>query len=168
MNKNLNYIVAMSNNGVIGHDNKLLWNYSEDMKFFKTITQGHSIIMGRKTYESIGRPLPNRTNIILTQDPGFKASGCVVVTSTQEALEEAYKVDQEPFVIGGGAVYELYKHLATKIFLTLIDKPYNGDIKFQKSWLDEDWTCVKKTQSLNTETPELWFLEYIRKMENKK
>jgi len=168
MNKNLNYIVAMSNNGVIGHDNKLLWNYSEDMKFFKATTSGHAIIMGRKTYESIGRSLPNRTNIILTRESGFKASGCVVVASTQGALEEAYKVDQEPFIIGGGVVYEMYKHLATKIFVTLVDKPYQGDIKFPKSWLDSDWTCIKGTQSLNSETPELWFLEYIKNTENKK
>ena len=99
-------IVAMSENRVIGKNNQLPWRLSADLNHFKAITTGHPILMGRKTYESIGRPLPNRINIIITRDRSYKADGCVVVTSIEEAIQAGITTHSpEIFVIGGAEVY---------------------------------------------------------------
>src|SRR5260221_12371914 len=102
-------IVAMSENRVIGDDNQLPWHLPADLKHFKTLTTGHPILMGRKTYESIGRPLPNRTNIILTRNSDFDAPQCVVVTSIEEAIESPASTHSDEIFIFGGA--EVYKQL---------------------------------------------------------
>ena len=103
-------IVAVSENKVIGKDNDLVWHLPTDMKFFKDTTKGHFVIMGRRNYESIPhkyRPLPNRTNVIVTRQDNYKAEGCLVVNSVEEAIKLAQKSgDKEPFVIGGGQIYK--------------------------------------------------------------
>lgn len=97
----ISIIVAIARNGVIGAGNSLIWHISEDLRRFKAITTGHPVVMGRKTYESIGRPLPNRTNVVITRQSDFKAEGCVVVHSLQEAIQR-FAEDEEVFIIGGG------------------------------------------------------------------
>lgn len=124
----LSLIVAMTEERVIGKDNKLPWHLPEDLKRFKKITMGHPIIMGRKTFESIGRPLPGRENIILSRDPAFRVEGVKTVTSFAQALE-ACKTE-EAFVIGGSAVFAEALPMAERIYLTLIHRHFEGDCYF--------------------------------------
>ena len=117
----INIIVGIGKNGEIGKANGLLWHLSSDLKRFKEITMGHPMIMGRKTYESIGRPLPGRTSIVMTRNPDFRPEGVVVVTGDiREALEVAKKLDDEVFVIGGGGIYQQALPLADRIYLTRV------------------------------------------------
>jgi dihydrofolate reductase len=118
-------------NRAIGRDNNLIVRVSDDLKRFKAITTGHPIIMGRKNYESIGRPLPNRTNIVITRNPDYKPEGVVVVASLEEALAKAKEVDsQEIFIIGGGEIYKQALPFTDKIYLTLFHTDAEGDIFF--------------------------------------
>ncbi|MDO8498188.1 MAG: dihydrofolate reductase [bacterium] len=119
----LSIIVAMGNNRAIGSSNGLLWHIPAELKRFKEITMGHPIIMGRKTHESIGKALPGRTNIVITQDKNFKAEGVEVVHSLEEALRLASSApgNNEIFIIGGGQIYEQALSLADKLYLTLVE-----------------------------------------------
>ena len=124
-------IAALAENRAIGKDNKLLWHIPEDFKRFKTITSGHPIIMGRKTYQSIGKPLPNRSNIVVTRDENFTADGCIIVNSLEEGLQKAQAIDQEEiFIIGGGELYRLGMQYADKLYLTIVHKEFEGDTFF--------------------------------------
>lgn len=115
----------------IGLNNKLLWNIPEDLKRFKEITSGHPIIMGRKTYESIGRPLPNRTNIIITRNSDYKAPGCVVVESLERALEKAKNThSEEIFIIGGGEIFKQALPVTDKLYLTIVEGDFEADVFF--------------------------------------
>lgn len=133
MNK-ISIIAAMSKNGVIGDSNSLPWYIPEELKRFREVTSGHPIIMGRKTHQSIGRVLPNRTNIVITRDPQNleKKEGLIVVDSLEKAIEEAKKSpgSEEIIVIGGGQIYAQALLLADKLYLTVIDKEYSGDVTF--------------------------------------
>ena len=141
-------IVAVSENGVIGKDNDLIWHLPKDMKFFKETTQGHHVIMGRKNFESIPhkfRPLPNRTNVIITRQSDYKAEGCLVVNSVEESIEIAKQNgDTEPFIIGGGQIYKiaLEQNLVDRIYLTRIHHPFEGDTFFPE--LNSDWEELKR------------------------
>jgi len=123
-------VVAMAENRVIGKNNQLIWHLPADLKFFKNLTTGHPIIMGRKTYESIGKPLPNRTNIVITRQPDFKAEGCLVAHSLNEALMMAQQLDSEIFVIGGAEIYRQAMFLADTIYLTKVHHQFEGDTFF--------------------------------------
>lgn len=115
-------IAAIGKNRELGTKNQLSWRISDDFKRVKELTMGHPLIMGRKTYESIGRPLPGRINIIITRDPDYAAEGCVVVNSIENALEEARKVeDKEIFIFGGAEIYKLALPYTDRLYLTLID-----------------------------------------------
>ena len=114
-------IVAMSKNRVIGNNNELIWKLSSDLKRFKELTTDHSVVMGRKTYESIGRPLPNRRNIVITTQPDYKLEGVEVVNSIQEAL---LLTNNDCFIIGGGEIYKQTLHLADQIYMTVVDKEF--------------------------------------------
>ncbi len=139
---NINIIVAASKNNIIGKDNDLIWHLSADLKRFKRLTTGHTIIMGRKTFESIGRPLPNRTSVIITTQTDYKAEGCIVVHSLEEALQFAQK-EEEVFIIGGGSIYKQAMPLADKIFFTLIHDTFEGDTFFPA--IDQQqWTVVQQ------------------------
>lgn len=127
-------IVAMSKNRVIGMDNSLIWNLPNDMKNFKKLTTGHAVVMGRKTYQSIGKPLPHRRNIIITRDPDFEAEGCEVVNSLEEALLLCFS---NCFIIGGGEIYKQALPIADEIYLTLIDEDFEGDTYFSE--INDDW-----------------------------
>jgi len=138
----LSAIVAISENNVIGKDNELIWKLPRDMKHFKDTTTGHYIIMGRKTFESNGRPLPNRTNVIITRDKDYKAEGCIVVYSLEDALKEA-KNDSEAFIIGGGVIYELAMPFVDRIYLTKIHHSFEGDTFFPELNMNE-WNITEE------------------------
>ncbi len=121
-------IAAISQNLVLGKDNKLLWHVPEDFARFKKLTSGHPVIMGRKTFESIGKPLSNRTNIIITHDENYKTAGCLVVHSLEEAIKRTK--GKEIFIIGGGQIYSQAITLADKLYLTIIKKNFTGDTYF--------------------------------------
>lgn len=127
----LSIIAAVDEHRGIGKDNTLLWHIPADMKRFRTLTSGHPVIMGRKTYESIGRPLPNRTNIIVTHDPAYTANSCIIAHSLEEAIGEAKKHDQEEiFIIGGAQLYAQAISMADKLYLTLVHKTFDADTFF--------------------------------------
>lgn len=118
-------------NLAIGKDNKLPWRIPEDLRRFKELTTGHVVVMGRKTFESIGKPLPNRINIVVTRIETFEAPGCIVCHSLNEAIETARKDEQEKvFIIGGGKVYNAAIGLADKLYLTLVEGEFEGDTFF--------------------------------------
>lgn len=138
----ISIIVAVAENNVIGKDNDLIWHLPRDLRHFKETTSGHYIIMGRKTFESNGKPLPKRTNVVITRDKNFKAEGCIVVHSLEDALKEA-KSDPEPFIIGGGVIYELAIPLVDRIYLTKIHHSFEGDTYFPEIDMNE-WVEVDK------------------------
>jgi len=122
-------IVAVARNRVIGHTNGLPWRLPADLAHFKRLTMGHPVIMGRLTYESIGKPLPGRKNIVVTRTPGFQAPGCLVVDSLDDAYHEAGEAD-EVFVIGGGQLYAAALPAADRIYLTEVESEIEGDTFF--------------------------------------
>jgi dihydrofolate reductase len=127
----ISMIAALSNNRVIGRDNALPWHLPEDLKYFKRVTMGKPLLMGRKTYQSIGRPLPGRTSIVLTRQPDFKAPGVVVVNTPEQALGKARLLDaDELMVIGGEDVYRTMLPLAQRLYLTRLDIDVAGDAYF--------------------------------------
>ncbi len=124
-------IAALSRNRVIGRDNALPWQLSEDLKYFKRVTMGKPILMGRKTFESIGRPLPGRTNIVLSRQPGFKPEGVLLAADPQRALALAREEQaEELMVIGGEAVYREFLPLAERLYLTEVQAEVEGDAWF--------------------------------------
>jgi len=132
-------IAAIAKNNVIGHNNDIPWNMPKDMKFFMRTTTGHHIIMGRKNYESLGRPLPRRTNIVITRNPFYISTGCIIVHSLEEALSIAKENgEEEAFITGGGIIYDLSMDYLDKIYLTEIDLEVEGDVFFpevdEKIW----------------------------------
>ncbi len=133
----ISIIAAVADNGVIGRDNTLPWHLPADLQYFKAVTLGHPIIMGRKNYEDIGKPLPGRLNIIITRDPSYTAAGCVVVNSVEAAISTA-NGDEEIFIIGGAEIYRLFLPLAGKLYLTEVHTNAEGDITFpdfdKKEW----------------------------------
>lgn len=124
----ISLIVAASRNGVIGANNKLPWKLPADLKRFKQLTMGHPILMGRKTFESIGKPLPGRTNIVITRQKGFKCCGTTVVHSVEEALLICEN-EKQTFVIGGAEIFKQALPFADRIYLTRIEKDFEGDIR---------------------------------------
>jgi len=126
----LGLIVAMSQNRCIGRDGGLPWQIPEDMKHFVNVTKGHAIIMGRKTHESIGKPLKNRRNIVVSRQGGLRIEGCEVAGSFGEALAMARKTDGMPIVIGGAAIYEVALPQVTRIWLTEVHLDVDGDAFF--------------------------------------
>lgn len=121
-------VVAISENHVIGKDNQLLWYMPADLKHFKDITSGHTVIMGRKTYESVGKPLPRRRNIIITRQT-ITIEGCEVVNSIETALSLC-KDEAEVFIVGGAEIYKQAMSLTDRIYLTIIHKEFEGDSFF--------------------------------------
>ena len=125
----ISLLAALARNRVIGADNRLPWHLPEDLRRFKALTLGHPVIMGRKTYASIGRPLPGRTNIVVTRDPGYAAPGCIVVHTLDEAIAAGADA-AEIFVIGGAEIYALALARADRLHLTEIDAEFPGDARF--------------------------------------
>jgi dihydrofolate reductase len=141
--KNISIIVAIARNLAIGKDNDLLWHIPEDLKRFKKLTTGHTIIMGKRTFESLPvRPLPNRRSIVITDVPGEVIPGCVMAYSIDEAVSLC-EPDKENFIIGGGSVYRQFMHLADRLYLTIVDKDFEADIFYPEINFDE-WTEVDR------------------------
>lgn len=133
-------IVAVADNGVIGDKNTLLWHISEDLRNFKRVTSGHPVIMGRKTFDSLGRPLPNRTNVVITRQ-NLEIEGCKVVHSLEEALS-LFSPEEELFVIGGAQIYAEALPLADRFYLTRVHHAYEGDTSFPK-WNESEWSLME-------------------------
>jgi dihydrofolate reductase len=182
----LTLIVAMTPAGVIGEDGKIPWHVPEDMKRFKRLTTGHAIIMGRKTYDSIGKPLPNRTNIVVTRarktydssanpmaamdDVTANSPMLAVRSSLEDALDTAYKVDSEPFVIGGAEIYSLAFPLVTKLEVTYVvrkdEHGLSGNLVFFPGLYPNlwDWRCVHAEPA--AESPNVEFMTFERRVQS--
>ena len=148
----LSIIVAVSENNVVGKENKLPWKLSADLRRLKSLTMGHHIIMGRKTWESLGRPLPGRINVIITSDKNYIAEGGVVVHSLKEA-QTVSSFDDEIFIFGGGKIFKEAMPLVQKIYMTKVHSIIEGDIYFpvinMKEWNEtarEDFKADEKNQ----------------------
>ncbi len=137
----ISLIVAMSANRVIGRENKMPWHLSADLKRFRAITLNSPILMGRKTFESIGKPLDGRTNMILSKNPNYQPEGCFVFHSLENALISAKNYGDELFVIGGATLYEMALPLANRLYLTDIQTEFEGDTFFPELNL-KDWKEV--------------------------
>ena len=148
-------IAAASENNIIGKDNKLIWRLSDDLKHFKELTKGHFVIMGRKTFESMPKALPNRTNVIITRKTDYKAENAIVVNSLEKALKVAEN-DNQPFIIGGGEIYKLSMEIADRIELTRVHTSIEGDTSFPEINL-EKWQEVKSDKRLKNEKNEYDF-----------
>lgn len=135
----ISIIVAVASNGVIGDKNTLLWHIREDLQRFKALTTGHPVVMGRKTYESLGRPLPNRRNIVISRQE-IAIAGCEVVHSLTEALA-LFAAEEEVFIIGGAQIYAEALPLADRFYLTRVEHPYEGDTRFPE-WDSAQWRLV--------------------------
>ena len=124
-------ICAIGKNRAIGKNNELLWHIPEDFKHFKDITSGHVIIMGQKTYESIGKPLPNRTTIVLSNNPDFNVDGVIVVRTFEEVFEKARELEKEEvFICGGGSIYAQTIGMVDKLYLTVVEENFEADTFF--------------------------------------
>ncbi|MCC4831339.1 type 3 dihydrofolate reductase [Shewanella sp. 1_MG-2023] len=140
-------IAAMANNRVIGKDNKMPWHLPEDLKHFKAMTLGKPVVMGRKTFESIGRPLPGRHNIVITRQNDYQPEGVSCVNSF-EAAKELVSDCEEIVVIGGGQLYKEILPLADTLYLTFIELTVDGDTFFPE-WDDGSWTLTEKVVEIN-------------------
>jgi dihydrofolate reductase len=137
----INIIVAMSRNRVIGDNNTLIWKLPNDMKRFKEMTTGNIVIMGRKTFESIGRPLPNRLNVVVTRNEEWSRPDLLTTNSLESALNLSSE-GKEVFIIGGGDIYKQSLKFANRIYLTVIDEDFEGDTTFPE--LGEEWVKVSR------------------------
>jgi len=157
----ISLIAAFAKERVIGKDGKIPWSLKEDLKHFRNKTEGCSVVMGRKTYESIGRPLSNRLNIVMTRTPK-KIKGVTEVINKERAMEIASAFSEEIFIIGGERVYEEFLPLASKMYLTEINVKVKGDAFFP-NWNLNDWNELsrKDCKDLN-QNIEYSFLEYVR------
>jgi dihydrofolate reductase len=156
-------IAAAAENNALGKDNDLLWHLPEDFKRFKQITSGHYIIMGRKTFESFPKPLPNRTHIIITRQEDYLAEGCLVVHSLEEALEIAPQ-NEEVFIIGGAQIYEQALPFADKIDLTRVHIELDADAFFPE-FNTSEWNLVFSEKHFKDEKHQydFTFETYIKK-----
>jgi dihydrofolate reductase len=154
-------ICAIGKNKAIGRDNKLLWDIPHDLKHFKDITAGHPIIMGRKTFESIGRPLPDRTNIIVTRDESYQQDKCLVAHSLEEAIQRGKEIDSEEiFVIGGGSIYAQAINLVDKLYLTIVDNVVEDADTFFPEY--EQFNKIIKEEHFETDQFKYSFIELIK------
>ncbi len=139
----LSIIVAMSTNNVIGRGNKLPWHMPADLKHFKALTMGHHLLMGRKTFLEVGKPLPGRINVVITRDPHFAAEGVAISRSIDEAISKAEAAgDREIFVAGGGEIFRQTIHRADKMYLTRIHAEIEGDTFFPEFDDVNEWKLV--------------------------
>lgn len=125
-------IAAIGKNNALGKDNQLLWRLPKDLKHFKSLTENHPIVMGRKTYESIGKALPNRTNLVVSRKENWFAEDILIVSKLKEAIKFAKKIDEEVFIIGGGEIYKQTMELADRLEITLVEEDFEADTFFPK------------------------------------
>lgn len=158
----ISIIVAIAENNVIGANNQLIWHISDDLKRFKALTTGHCVVMGRKTFESIGKPLPKRTNIVISRNKDLVIDGCTVVSSLENAISACGK-DDEIFIIGGGELYRQALPIAQKLYITWVHKKFDGDTFFPEIDFSQ-WREVFREKGKPTETDglEYTFINYER------
>ena len=160
----LSIIVAKAKNNIIGKDNKIIWHLPEDLKHFKNLTTGHVIIMGRKTFESLGKPLPNRKHIIFSQNPDFKVNDeNVEVIHSLLQIQDLIEGKEEVFVIGGAMIYNFLMPYVNKMYVTEIEKDFEGDAFFPS--IDETvWKETSREKGLKDENNNLdyYFVTYER------
>lgn len=141
-------IAAIGNKNALGKDNQLLWKLPKDLKHFKTLTENHPVVMGRKTYESIGKALPNRTNIVVSRKENWFQEGILIVSTLKEALKFAKKINEDFFVIGGGEIYKQTIDIADKLEITQVNGDFEADTFFPKIdpkiWQKTDEECHSK------------------------
>ena len=156
-------VAAIASNNVIGKENSLPWNIPEDLKRFKQMTSGHTILMGRKTFDSIGRPLPNRQNIVMTKDENFEREGIKVINNFDDALELIKESNEDVYVIGGSNIYELFEPVANSLAITRILKDFDGDAFFPDiNW--DLWQIEKEEKFFDEKSNiECKLIEYSRK-----
>ena len=156
-------IAAAAENNALGQDNELVWHLPNDFKRFKTLTSGHHIIMGRKTFESFPKPLPNRTHVIITRQKNYKAEGCIIVDSIEKALLVCPK-NEDTFIIGGGEIYTLSLPFADKIEITRVHHSFEADAYFPVL-SEEDWILVHSDYNKKDEKHIYYYtyLNYVRK-----
>ncbi len=153
----ISLIVAASANGVIGVDGELPWHLPDDFRFFKQVTMGKPIVMGRRTWESIGRPLPGRQNIVITRQSGFEAPGASVVDSPEAAVEAVNDAD-EVMIIGGGEIYRRFLPMADRVYLTRVDADIEGDTFFP-ALEDSEWK-VESSEAHATDERHAYAFEF--------
>ncbi|WP_445452946.1 dihydrofolate reductase [Flavobacterium sp. 25HG05S-40] len=156
-------IAAVAENNALGKDNQLLWHLPDDFKRFKTITSGHYIIMGRKTFESFPKPLPNRTHVIISRQQNYQPEGCIVVDSLQKALAVCPK-EEETFIIGGGEIYRQSIEIADKLDITKVHHTFEADTYFPE--IDENqWQLMASEFHLKDDKHlfDFSFQTYLRK-----
>jgi dihydrofolate reductase len=142
--KPLSMIAAVTPSGVIGKrgGHRLLWHHPEDMKRFREVTRGHAVIMGRATWDSIGKPLPGRRNIVVSRDPALRIAGCDVAASLEQAIAIARAHDPEPCILGGAEIYAAAMPFATRLVLTYLDREHEGDAYFPeidpREWIEHE------------------------------
>jgi dihydrofolate reductase len=144
----ISFILAMDLQQAIGLGNDLPWRLPADLAYFRKTTSDHTILMGRKTYESIGKPLPNRTNVIITKNKDFTAEGCIIVHSVEEAV--AHFAGEEVFVIGGAEVFKLFMPVVDRLYITLIEHEFEADTYFPDFDID-DWQLLSSEEGITDE-----------------
>ena len=163
--KEITLIAAASENNVLGKDNRLIWHISDDLKRFKKLTLGHSIIMGRKTFESMPKALPNRNNIVLTRNNNYRAKNAIVAHDLKEAIKLTGE-DANPYIIGGGEIYNLFLPIANRIELTRVHDIFDGDAFFPE--IDpEQWKLIASQKHPATAEQNLSF-SYLTYTKNTK
>ena len=161
----MNAIVVTDKQWAIGRSGDLLFSLPGDMKHFRTLTTGGTVIMGRKTYESIGRPLPNRTNVVVTRRKDYRPEGCLIAGSLEQAVG-LFDPSEEIFIIGGAQIYAQAMPMADRLYLTEIDSDYEGDTRFPE-WKREEWTLLSEERHERGERYDrpFAFRNYIRTKE---
>jgi dihydrofolate reductase len=162
MKRPLCLVFAMSDARVIGKGGSLPWHIPEDLRHFKNVTVGHAVVMGRKTYDSVGKPLPNRRNIVVSRDPSLRREGAEVAPTLEAALDLAWATDEEPRVLGGAQIYALALPLATRMIVTFVHRDVEGDTFFPPV----DWSAWREVSRRRAESAEdVEFVELVRKEE---
>lgn len=145
----ISLIFAMDRNRLIGQNNQLPWHLPADLQYFKRVTTGHTVIMGRKTYESIGKPLPGRKNWVISRQQPLQLEGCTTFSSVAELLN-ALEAQEEAFVIGGAEVYRQFFPFADRLYITQLDEAFTGDTYFPEFSFDE-WRLIQSEQGIKDE-----------------
>lgn len=159
--RGLTAIVAMSQNRVIGKEGRLPWHLPEDLRRFRQLTWGHAVLMGRKTFASIGKALPGRSNLVVSSDAAFNAPGCIVCASPAAALHQAYQLDAQPYVIGGASLYATLWPQIDRLELTWIERSIDGDTWFPAVDWQNDFREVHRQAASGT--ADVWFITLERK-----
>ena len=152
-------IAAVARNGIIGKDGGLPWKIPEDMKFFMSTTKGHAVVMGRRTFEEVKKPLPNRRNLVVSRTPGFAPAGVEVFATVDDALHAAWETDAMPFVIGGAKIYAAAMSRITRLYITEIDRDAEGDTHFP-TWDRAAFREIERRRA--TTEPDVTFVIYER------